>query len=158
LELLGSLPDNERPASIFVGDFNYDGELDALVWVYDDQVGSLHHNVYEFLGNGDGTFAAAKVILPDFGFFAVADLNHDGLPDIVEYNEPLTTKITCNLQEYRFIWASRTARSNSTKPISPTLASRWLPICSPTGRQIRVCRHWSQTSTAMETWTSGCIN
>jgi hypothetical protein len=51
LELLGSLRDNERPASIFVGDFNDDGELDALVWVYDDQVGSLHHNVYEFLGN-----------------------------------------------------------------------------------------------------------
>jgi len=88
----GTVPNNERPASIFVGDFNNDGKLDALVWVYDNQVGSLHHNLYEFLGNGDGTFAAAKLILPDFGFFTVADLNHDGLPDIVEYNEPLTTE------------------------------------------------------------------
>jgi hypothetical protein len=87
-----NLPNNERPASIFVGDFNHDGKLDALVWVYDDQIGSLHHNVYEFPGNGDGTFAPAKLILPDFGFFTVADLNHDSLPDIVEYNEPLTTE------------------------------------------------------------------
>jgi subtilisin family serine protease len=86
-----TLPNAERPTAIFVGDFNKDGKLDALVWVYDDQIGSLHHNVYEFLGNGDGTFAAAKLILPDFGFFTVADLNHDGLPDIVEYNQPLNT-------------------------------------------------------------------
>lgn len=79
------------PQSIYVGDFNKDGSLDVLVWVYDNIVGTQNHNVYEFLGNGNGTFAPAKVVLPNFGFFTVADLNHDGLPDIVEYNEPLTS-------------------------------------------------------------------
>jgi subtilisin family serine protease len=86
-----NLPLGARPASIFVGDFNKDGKLDVLVWVYDNIVGTLNHNVYEFLGNGDGTFAAPKLVLPNFGFFTVADLNHDGLPDIVEYNEPTLT-------------------------------------------------------------------
>jgi subtilisin family serine protease len=86
-----NLPNNERPGAIFVGDFNKDGKLDVLVWVHEENIGRLNHNVYEFLGNGDGTFAPAKLILPDFGFFTVADLNHDGFPDIVEYNQPLNT-------------------------------------------------------------------
>ena len=65
--------------------------MDVLVWVHEENIGRLNHNVYEFLGNGAGTFAPAKLILPDFGFFTVADLNHDGFPDIVEYNQPLNT-------------------------------------------------------------------
>jgi hypothetical protein len=79
------------PFMIFAGDFNHDGRLDVLVWVYDNIVGVQNHNVYEFLGNGDGTFSAAKLILPNFGFFGMADLNHDGLPDIVEFNQQATT-------------------------------------------------------------------
>ena len=85
------LPVGERPASIFTGDFNKDGKLDVLVWVYDNVEGTQNHNVYEFLGNGDGTFAPAKLILPNFGFFGMADFNHDGLPDIAKYETPLTT-------------------------------------------------------------------
>lgn len=79
------------PRMIFTGDFNKDGNLDVLIWVYDNVEGTQHHNVYEFLGNSDGTFQPARLILPDFGFFGMADLNHDGLPDIVEYKQPLTT-------------------------------------------------------------------
>jgi subtilisin family serine protease len=75
------------PFMIFVGDYNRDGKLDVLVWTYDNIVGTQNHNVYEFLGNGDGTFAAPKLILPNFGFFGMADLNHDGYPDIVEFNQ-----------------------------------------------------------------------
>jgi subtilisin family serine protease len=75
------------PFMIFVGDYNRDGKLDVLVWVYDNVVGTQNHNVYEFLGNGDGTFSAPKLILPNFGFFGMADLNHDGYPDIVEFNQ-----------------------------------------------------------------------
>jgi subtilisin family serine protease len=75
------------PRMIFVGDFNRDGKLDVLVWTYDNVEGTQNHNVYEFLGNGDGTFAVPKVILPNFGFFGMADLNHDGYPDIIELDQ-----------------------------------------------------------------------
>jgi hypothetical protein len=85
------IPIGSRPASIFAGDFNHDGKLDVLIWAYNNQIGRLNHNVYEFLGNGDGTFQPAKLLFQDFGFFTVADLNHDGIPDIVEYVGSLTT-------------------------------------------------------------------
>jgi FG-GAP-like repeat len=77
------------PRSVYVGDFNNDGKLDVLVWTYANLSGAQNQNVYELLGNGDGTFGPAKLVLSNFGYFTVADLNHDGLPDIVEYNEPL---------------------------------------------------------------------
>jgi len=78
---LGSSTD---PSLLFVGDYNHDGKLDVLVWVGNPTAGDVNHNVYEFLGNGDGSFAPAKLVLPNFGPFTVTDLNHDGLPDIVE--------------------------------------------------------------------------
>jgi hypothetical protein len=78
-------------ALIFTGDFNHDGKLDVIIGLNSNPLGTLGHSVYEFLGNGDGTFQPAKLLFPNFGLFTVADLNHDGLPDIVEYVEPLTT-------------------------------------------------------------------
>jgi hypothetical protein len=79
------------PRVIFAGDFNHDGKLDILFWTFDNIIGTLNHNVYEMLGNGDGTFQPAKLLFPNFGSFTVADLNHDGLLDIVEYTQPLNT-------------------------------------------------------------------
>jgi subtilisin family serine protease len=82
----GSGSENLRPAAIFTGDFNGDGKPDVLLWVNSNVSGSAGQYVYEFLGNGDGTFAPPKILFQNFGPFTVADLNHDGLPDIVEYS------------------------------------------------------------------------
>jgi len=74
---------------VFVNDFNRDGNLDVLVWYANNVIGpgaGPPNDVYEFLGKGDGTFAAPKLVLPAFNYFAMADLNHDGLLDIVEYS------------------------------------------------------------------------
>jgi subtilisin family serine protease len=86
---------------IFTGDFNHDGKLDVIVGLNANPFpATLNHSVYEFLGNGDGTFQPPKLLFANFGFFTVADLNHDGLPDIVEYVEPLTT--SADLLPYGF--------------------------------------------------------
>jgi Subtilase family/FG-GAP-like repeat len=68
---------------IVVGDFNHDGNLDVLVWVFVNVVPNPLP-LFELLGNGDGTFQPAKMVLPNIQPFAVGDLNHDGLPDLVE--------------------------------------------------------------------------
>jgi subtilisin family serine protease len=79
------------PGAIYVGDFNKDGKLDVLVWMASTLEGTIGKDVFEFLGKGDGTFQPPKDILPNFGNFALVDLNHDGLPDIVEMVEAGTT-------------------------------------------------------------------
>ncbi|MFL6387919.1 MAG: FG-GAP-like repeat-containing protein [Terriglobales bacterium] len=86
---------------IFTGDFNHDGNLDVIVGLEANPFpATLDHSVYEFLGNGDGTFQPPNLLFPNFGFFTVADLNHDGLPDLVEYIEPLST--SADLLPYGF--------------------------------------------------------
>lgn len=77
----------------FVGDFNGDHKLDLLVPV----VFSTGSEVLEFLGNGDGTFSAPRVVLGPFddtvnppSLVGVADLNHDGRTDLVHRGGPGT--------------------------------------------------------------------
>lgn len=55
-------------------------------------------DLVEFLGNGDGTLQAAKVLLgsPGLPEFSFLDINHDGRPDIVApdqniYSPAITT-------------------------------------------------------------------
>jgi len=63
------------PSLVFSGDFNGDGKLDVIAW---------DGGVYEFLGNGDGTFQAGRpLFLSNGGNFVMADFNRDGLPDIM---------------------------------------------------------------------------
>jgi hypothetical protein len=61
------------PVSLGVGDFNGDGHADLVV-------GAAHASMV-FLGNGDGTFQAPAYVAP--GVLAVADLNGDGLLDLI---------------------------------------------------------------------------
>jgi hypothetical protein len=78
---------DRRAGAIFVGDFNRDGKLDLLVHLVDNLMGVTGHDVFEFLGNGDGSFSAGRPVLSNMNRFAVVDANKDGLPDIIESKE-----------------------------------------------------------------------
>jgi hypothetical protein len=73
------------PQSIVVADLNSDGKLDLVT----ANVGSNPANVSVLLGNGDGTFAAAKNY-PTGGSAAagvvIGDTNGDGIPDVIAAN------------------------------------------------------------------------
>lgn len=71
-----------RPVSIASGDVNGDGKADLVVANYSSS------SVSVLLGNGNGTFAAAKNFAAGVHpmSVAVADLNYDGLPDVLVAN------------------------------------------------------------------------
>jgi subtilisin family serine protease len=76
---------------LWVGDFNGDGKLDLLGWTYSNGVPFQNNNVYELLGHGDGTFAPAKLVIPNLTNPAVVDVNHDGRPDVIDNQQPEVT-------------------------------------------------------------------
>jgi VCBS repeat protein len=65
-------------ARLWAVDCNKEGKLDLLVLGSDT-------NLYELLGNGDGTFGPARIGSANVPSITVADLNHDSLPEIITY-------------------------------------------------------------------------
>jgi uncharacterized membrane protein len=83
LETRSSSATLARPASIAVGDFNGDGNLDVAVAAVQD-----NSQVSVFLGNGDGTFRSPVNYQVGSNpiFVVTADLNGDGKLDLVVAN------------------------------------------------------------------------
>lgn len=85
---------NAAPVAVYVGDFNRDGKLDLLVFMEANGGWTTSDDVYEFFGNGDGTFQQAAMIFSHFGPMVVADVDGDGHPDIVNMLFPLSVNET----------------------------------------------------------------
>ncbi len=101
------------PEAIHVHDFNGDGRLDLLVWLFSSPLAG--NTLFQFLGNGDGTFAAPRVLFQNIELFAVEDLNHDGRQDLVE----LRTQAFVSSPEYAIYYLGQ---PDGTFAISNTYA------------------------------------
>jgi hypothetical protein len=77
---------NNDIARVFVGDFNRDGKLDILVFATSNGYGTTGSAVWEFDGNGDGTFQVGRELSTGFDSIALADINNDGHPDIARFD------------------------------------------------------------------------
>lgn len=73
----------------YTGDFNRDGKLDVLVVTTSNGYWA-NTDVWEFLGNGDGTLQPGIELFTGFQPMTLADVNGDGWPDIVRYDLEFT--------------------------------------------------------------------
>jgi hypothetical protein len=69
-----TFPLQSQPSGVAIGDFNRDGKLDLAV---------AEGAIAILLGNGDGTFQPAVAYGSDAENLVVADINGDGIPDLV---------------------------------------------------------------------------
>jgi len=81
-----------QPSGLAAVDFNHDGRLDLVVADFGDPSNNIHGDLALLLGNGDGSFQAARKFIAGPGqpiSAAVADFNGDGNPDAVVAQNPL---------------------------------------------------------------------
>lgn len=76
----------EVVAGVYVGDFNRDGKLDIVVFDTANGYWTTASSVWEFFGNGDGTFQPGHEIFTNFQPMTMADVNGDSLLDIIRYD------------------------------------------------------------------------
>ncbi len=76
---------NQDISRCIATDVNHDGKLDIIVYTTANGYGTANGAVWVFLGNGDGTFQSGQVVLNGAQPVSMADLNGDGLPDLVSY-------------------------------------------------------------------------
>jgi FG-GAP-like repeat len=76
----------ELIARVFVGDFNRDGKPDIVVYDSGNGYWTTSSYVWEFLGNGNGTFQPGQRLFSAFQPMTMADVNGDSWLDIVRYD------------------------------------------------------------------------
>ena len=104
----------DAPTSIAVGDFNHDGKPDIAV------AAANALKIEVFLGRGDGTFQA-PLTYPDPAipmWIVVADLNRDGILDIVAANHESSISVLLGNGDGTF----QTAKNFNLKSMSDFLA------------------------------------
>jgi hypothetical protein len=126
------------PEASVIADFNGDGAADIAV------VNSENDNIALFIGHGDGTFDSAVFFAVQEGgtpvAIATADLNADGLPDIVTANADLASiSILMNQSEAAppgsptpSFTTSRTATRTASPSPTPTPSPSPTPSRTPT--------------------------
>jgi hypothetical protein len=133
---IGSGSNSCGPGLIFTGDFNHDGNMDVLVWCFSNVVG-VQDPLYEFLGNGNGTFRTAIQLFPNLNTFTVADVNKDGQPDLIELAVPVdqwgqTSPVVYNI--YLGQPDGTFTLTSSYQPYSGSFGSQFLIGASPNNR------------------------
>jgi FG-GAP-like repeat len=78
----------DPPQQLFALDLNHDGKLDLLLGVNTNNGAGANADLIEVLGNGNGTFQTPTILISEFGAAAVADVNNDGYPDLIQNLDP----------------------------------------------------------------------
>ena len=101
VQSFGGTYDARAPEAVYVGDYNRDGKLDLLILLEGNGGYNGNADLYEFMGNGDGTFQTGTLLIQNLGPMTVADVDNDGHPDIVSMlyqlsgnNSPISTQFS----------------------------------------------------------------